>query len=71
MVVTKMANQAMDSGEMTADNGATKENAQEETNVPGGNPIPKRRKGTALEPLSEKMEKAKARARGKGARVDR
>ena len=45
MVVTTMANQAMVSGEVTADNGATKENALEETNVLGGNPIPKIKKG--------------------------
>ena len=71
MVVTTMANQAMDSGEVTADNGATKENALEVTNVRGGNPTPKIRRGPALEALAEEMEKSKARARGKGAWGDR
>ena len=71
MVVTTMANQAMDSGEATADNGASKENAREVTNVLGSNPIPKIRRGPALEALAEEMEKAKARARGKGAPGDR
>ena len=69
MVVTTMANQAMDSGEVTADNGAMKENALEVTNVLGGNPIPKIRRGPALEALAKEM--AKARAREKGARGDR
>ena len=41
MVPTTMGSQAMVSSEVNADNGATKENAQEETNVLGGNPIPK------------------------------
>ena len=71
LVVTTMANQVMESGEATADNGAMKENALEVINVPGGNPIPKRRRGTELEALADKMEKAKARARRKGARGDR
>ena len=71
MVVTTMANQAMDSGEVTADNGATKENALEETNVLGGNPIPKIKMGPELEALAKAMAKAKARARDKGARGDK
>ena len=70
MVVTKMANQAMDSGEVTADNGATKENALEE-NVPGGNPITKVKSGPALEALAKEMARATARARKKGARGDK
>ena len=71
IVVTAMANQAMVSGEVTADNGATKENALEETNVLGGNPIPKIKRGPALEALAKEMAKVKARAREKGARGDR
>ena len=68
MVVTTMANQVMESGEVTADNGAMKENSQEVTNVPGGNPIPKIRKGAELFALADKVEKAKARVRGKRVR---
>ena len=71
MVVTTMASQAMVSGEVTADTGATKENALEETNVLGGNPIPKIKRGPALEALAKEMAKAKARAREKEARGDR
>ena len=66
MVVTTIANQAMEPGEAIADNGATKENAREVTNVLGSNPIPKIRKGAELESLADKVEKAQARARGKG-----
>ena len=68
MVVTTMASQAMEPGEATADSGATKENAQEVISVPGSIPIPKRRKGAELVALADKVEKAKARVRGKGVR---
>ena len=68
MVVTTMASQAMELGEATADSGATKENALEVIFVPGSNPIPKRRKGAELVALADKVEKAKARVRGKGVR---
>ena len=71
MVVTTMASQAMELGEATADSGATKENALEVIFVPGSNPIPKIRKGAELEALADKVEKAKARTRGKGVRGDK
>ena len=71
MVPTTMGSQAMVSSEVIADNGATKENAQEETNVLGGNPIPKIKRGPALEALAKNMARVKASAREKGARGDR
>ena len=71
IVVTTMGSQAMVSREVTADNGATKEHALEETNVLGGNPIPKIKRGPALEALAKEMARVRARARGKGARGDR
>ena len=46
MVAPTMGSQAMVSSEAAADNGATKENALEETNTLGGNPIPNIKKGT-------------------------
>ena len=54
-----------------SDNGATTENALEETNVLGGNPIPKIKTGPELEALAKAMAKARARVRAKGAREDK
>ena len=59
MVLTTMGHQLMVSSEVIADNGATKASAQEETNVPGEDPIPKIERG----PEPEARAKAMARAR--------
>ena len=71
MVPTTMGSQAMVSSEVIADNGATKENAQEEAHVPGGNPIPTIKRGPEPEALAKAMAKARATTKGKGTLEDK
>ena len=69
MVPTTMGRQLMVLSEVTADNGAMKASAQEETNVLGEVPIPKMKRVT--EPEARAKAKARATTKAKGTQEDK